>query len=89
MTSCLPSTGKSLDSLLPEPGLKPQSLSSRVSDVRPTHYEIFIKFIALTAESDVYCNVVMYLDELNISNFSLKLLLSISHTLLEDGEGAS
>ena len=35
MTSSLPPTGKSLDCLLPEPGLMPQSLSSEVSGVHP------------------------------------------------------
>ena len=39
MTSFLPSTGRSLDCLLPEPGLMPQSLSSEVSDVRPMHLD--------------------------------------------------
>ena len=39
MTSSLPSTGRSLDYLLPEPGLMPQSLSSEVSDGRPAHLD--------------------------------------------------
>ena len=39
MTSFLPSTGRSLDCLLPDPGLMPQSLSSEVSDVRPAHHD--------------------------------------------------
>ena len=39
MTSYLPSTGRSLDCLLPEPSLLPQSLSSGVSEVRPAHLD--------------------------------------------------
>ena len=37
MTSFLLSTGRSLNCLLPEPGLVPQTLSSEVSDMRPTN----------------------------------------------------
>ena len=39
MTIFLPSTGRSLDCLLPEPGLMSQSLSSKVSDVHPAHHD--------------------------------------------------
>ena len=38
INSFLPSTGRSLDCLLLKPDLLPQSLSSEVSDMRPTHH---------------------------------------------------
>ena len=39
MTSFFPFIGRSLDCLLPNPGLMPQSLSSEVSDVHPSHLD--------------------------------------------------
>ena len=39
MTSFLPSTIRSLDYLLPEPGIMPQSLTSELSDVHTVHFD--------------------------------------------------
>ena len=39
MTIFLPSTGRPIDCLLPEPGFRSQSLSSRISDVYPAHHD--------------------------------------------------
>ena len=48
MTNFLPSNGKSLDYLLLEPGLMPQSLYSEVSDMRPAHHESILSFTEFT-----------------------------------------
>ena len=47
MTSFLPSTGRSLDCLLSEPSIMPQSLSSEVSGVRPAHHDSQVESLGL------------------------------------------
>ena len=51
ITSFLPSTGRSLECLHPEPVLMPQSLSSEVSDMHPVHH-----ILSLLTLHGVLCN---------------------------------
>ena len=77
MTSFLPSTGRSLDCLLLEPGLMPQSLSSEVSDVRPTHLDSTESKHNLTVqclEKD-HITTILHLNKLNLKRFKFRFLL--------------
>ena len=71
MNSFLPSTGRSLDCLLPKPGLMPQSLSSEESDMRPVHHYSTESADPLLSN---YCRLLC---------FSIKKLISTSEQRAE------